>query len=306
MKSSEFKQNDCQQVQSYLDSYVNDELLVETNHDMQKHLEGCPNCAAELEERQRIRSLLQRAVLMEVAPAALRTRIQEQIRTSQPVDMFSRAIQMFSMTRERMAIAASLALVLCLAAWGAVSMWNGERNLAATLKPDLNPTLSEQALRILSIGLGDHVHCAIDNSFNAKYLGYRIRDLEAVYAGLAPMVKERIGKDFEVTTAHHCWVKEREFIHLTLQNRKTMISLVATKRHGEVFPLDDRFASLEPSGAPLFRGRTEDYRVVGFEAGEHLAFVASNLDTEENARLALNIAPSVRDFLMQTKAVARF
>src|ERR1043165_4154244 len=44
-----------------LDSFIGEELLVETNHDLLRHLATCPECTDELEGRRRIRSGLKRA-----------------------------------------------------------------------------------------------------------------------------------------------------------------------------------------------------------------------------------------------------
>ena len=36
----------CEKIRRYLDSYVTNELLVETNHEVLRHIEGCPACAS--------------------------------------------------------------------------------------------------------------------------------------------------------------------------------------------------------------------------------------------------------------------
>ena len=274
----------CEQVRSYLDSYEGDELLVETNHKMQAHLEDCRGCSAELEERKRMKNLLRRAVQAEVAPASLRAKIHSQTHESRPA-------YPFALTNQRMAIAASLAVILGLGTWGAVSIWSGSRNVAATLTSESNPTLSEAAMRVLDIGLGDHVHCAIDNNLNVRYVGLKTSELGGEYAALIPVVREHVGANFEVISAHNCFVGEREFTHLILEDRTAIVSVVITKRLGEEFPANDRFAYVEKSGTQLYSGRTPDYAVTGFEAGEHLAFVASNLNESENLRIASQVAP---------------
>ena len=44
----------CEKIRGYLDSYISNELLVETNHEVLRHLEGCPDCREELEALLRI------------------------------------------------------------------------------------------------------------------------------------------------------------------------------------------------------------------------------------------------------------
>lgn len=80
MKVLSFDQNGCIKFQAYLDSYLNDELLVETTHDLLRHLEDCPNCSEALRQWQRLKALLKSAVLKDSAPTVLREKIRKHIR----------------------------------------------------------------------------------------------------------------------------------------------------------------------------------------------------------------------------------
>ncbi len=44
----------CQEFQEMMDSYLSDELLVETNHEVLHHLENCPACRGELGARREL------------------------------------------------------------------------------------------------------------------------------------------------------------------------------------------------------------------------------------------------------------
>ena len=80
MKVIGFERNYCKKIQVYLDSYLNSELLVETTHEVLKHLRECPDCFEALGVRQRVKAILRAAVLREVAAEALQKRIQKSIR----------------------------------------------------------------------------------------------------------------------------------------------------------------------------------------------------------------------------------
>jgi len=49
---------DCQQICELMDSYLSEELSVETNHAFLRHVAECRDCAAELKRRRRLRALL--------------------------------------------------------------------------------------------------------------------------------------------------------------------------------------------------------------------------------------------------------
>jgi anti-sigma factor RsiW len=80
MKVIGFERNYCKKIQVYLDSYLNSELLVETTHEVLKHLRECLDCFEALRVRQRVKAILRAAVRREVAAEALQKRIQKSIR----------------------------------------------------------------------------------------------------------------------------------------------------------------------------------------------------------------------------------
>ncbi len=51
---------DCRAFKDLLDSFLSDELMVETNHAILWHAERCATCQAEMEARQRLRVILRR------------------------------------------------------------------------------------------------------------------------------------------------------------------------------------------------------------------------------------------------------
>ncbi len=289
MNETEFDGRSCARVRSYLDSHTNDELLVETNGGIQRHLEECRNCAGELESRVRLKNLLQRAVSQETAPAALRSRIQEGVRASQPVTIFA-------FSRQRMALAACAFVVVYLGAWSMVRERNGGQ-------VNLDASLSEQMRKILNIGLSDHVHCALDNEVKKDFFTFEQvpAAVRPEYVELISSVKRQVGDGYEVA-AHNCAVDGREFIHVILKRGENVLSLVMTKENGERFENVAQVASFDAAGTPLHRGRLQNLEVAGFETPSHLAFVVSNLPETDNLQFASNVAPSVRDFLAKMEA----
>jgi hypothetical protein len=52
---------ECRDARELLDSFLAEELLVETNHDLLRHLSGCPGCRADLDARAGLRKRLKQA-----------------------------------------------------------------------------------------------------------------------------------------------------------------------------------------------------------------------------------------------------
>ena len=289
MKVANFDQHYCKKIRSYLDSYVNDELLAETNHDVLKHLEDCADCVQALETRWRVKSLLQKAVGRDEAPTTLRERIQREIRKSEP--------SRFAAQRFQWALAAAAAIVLMVSAWGVIRSLNSRSAALAN-------TALEQSVEILKIGLKDHAVCAIQHNqttraFTSEQMA---KEMGNDYIGLVPLVRERVPAGYEVVVAHKCHVNKREFVHLVLKNQTEVLSLAITKKNGETFPQSAMAAMLESAGVRLYESRLDNYEVTGFETKDYLGFVVSSLDKEDNLQIASNIAPAVRDFLAKLEA----
>ena len=53
MNTLKFEPKDCARARGLLDSFLDGELLVETNYEILKHIERCAACSADLEARAR-------------------------------------------------------------------------------------------------------------------------------------------------------------------------------------------------------------------------------------------------------------
>jgi anti-sigma factor RsiW len=285
-----FNNHACKKIRSYLDSYLNDELMVETNHEVLKHLEECRECASELEARMRLKKALQSALGRDEAPAALAEKIRRDIRKSSAPAW-----------RQWGLVAAALAVLV----GGAVAMLQATGALNHSALP-ARTELAARSAEVLKIGLGDHKHCAIESGlsnrqFSAEQMAER---MGPEYYGLVSLVKDKLPGAYRVVVGHRCRVGKREFIHMILKKDEAVLSLVITKKEGESFPQDDLAALIEAGGAGLRQARLDNLEVAGFETKIYLAFVVSNLDHTDNTQIASAIAPAVQDFLARLESEA--
>src|SRR3954454_19352354 len=101
-----FGEHACRKVQARLDSYIDSELLTESNLDLLEHLEGCATCTREVESRRYLRRRVQTAVREICVPAGLEARVSDCVRHAQRPQR-----RYFSL----MAIAATVAV--CFGSW---------------------------------------------------------------------------------------------------------------------------------------------------------------------------------------------
>lgn len=279
-----FEDGHCKRVRSYLDSYLNNELIVETNHEVLAHLETCEACSRSLEDRARLKAQLKRAVMQEYAPAALRERIVADLRRSRS----------FNFNRISLSLAAAAAVLMIAAATFFISR---PTNNALSLQAEV--AAGDVTGQVLKIGFDNHVFCAIDHhlagrQFTAEQMSER---LGPEYSGLVALAKEKIPQAYTITVGHRCRYQGREFIHLIMRNQDDVVSLVITRKNGEAFPAGGAAAVLKASGVSIHETSWHKIQVAGLETRDYLAYVISNNTLEENEQMALSLGPAVSDFL---------
>jgi hypothetical protein len=289
MNAVKFEDGHCRRIRSYLDSYLNNELIVETNHEVLTHLEKCEACSRSLEDRARLKAQLKRVVMQEYAPVALRERIANDLRRGRA----------FSFNRMSVALAAAAAVLVIVAATFLISR---PAQKPLSLQAEVAP--GDVTGQVLKIGFDDHVFCAIDHHLaNKQFTPEQMAvNLGSEYAGLVALVKERMPRAYTVAVGHRCHYQGREFIHLIMRNQSNVVSLVITRKNGEAFPTDGVAAIAQASGSPIYRAAWANQQIAGLETRDHLVFVVSNETSDANLQIATSLAPSVRDLLARLES----
>src|SRR5262245_29118665 len=76
-----FNERACERYRRYLDAYLDNDLIVETSHDVLQHLSASSDCASVLENRARMKQLVEEAVTKEEAPHELAISLRNRFRT---------------------------------------------------------------------------------------------------------------------------------------------------------------------------------------------------------------------------------
>jgi anti-sigma factor RsiW len=293
-----FNDKACEKIRRYLDSYVDNELLVETNHEVLRHLATCADCTRVLEDRVRVKKAVKQAVTQVEAPAVLLQGIQKTIR-----DGKHHRFALPDLGRWGMAVAALLLLV----AGGLVMLRTVRlRNPAVDGVRGIFEAVSTEARGILQIGLADHIHCTLELgrwkeliSFESMKEATGSSALGPEFIDLVPTVKETLGPAFHLVQGHRCTINGRDYVHLIATGENgAILSLVITEKKGDAFN-SARAATAQASTVPLYRDNQEHLEIAGFETNHFLAFVVSNLDRDANQKVASALAPPVYQFLQR-------
>lgn len=296
MKLVQFGDNPCARIRRYMDSYINNELLVETNHEVLRHLETCPACAAEVESRTRMKARLQSAIRNQSVPEDLQARVRAVLRED------SRS----SFAWARWASAAAAVLVVAVGLWVELPRWTRPAlpDLADRQGQDVFiQKVSASLSAVLTVGLGDHIHCSIFRKYpkNPPPVDEMAQKLGPAYQDLVPLVKARVPEEFRIILAHQCGYQGRRFVHLTLTNGSSLLSLVITRKQpGE--SMQALTVSDHASGVAVYQAAAQNYDVAGFETDQFLAYVVSDLGARQNLQIAYALAPSVHQFLAAVRS----
>ena len=292
MKVISMEKKLCEKTQKSLDAYVDNELLVETNQEVLKHLENCPAFSEAVQLRLRNKARLKLAVNAEVVPGSLRNRIQAAIRDES-------SIRSKQVIWPRWSLAAAAALLLTLSGLGTLQLWKFGKPSNETSVTAQDLTLSEQIASVMKIGISDHIHCVIDSGYDKKTLTpeQMAQKMGPQYSGLVPLLRTKLPQEFSVSIGHRCRVNGREFVHMVLKHKDKAVSVIVTEKQGISFPANSRVSSLQAQGVALYQDRLQSLEAIGFESEKHLAFVVSSLQHQENFQIASTLAPTVSVFL---------
>jgi hypothetical protein len=254
---------ECRDVREMADSFLSEQLLVETNHELLRHLETCPVCRSEMAARRALRERLRSAF---VQAEGLRPRpefaaeLRTALRASQP-----------GITRRSLQSWWSLAAGLALAAGGGVFVRNstGRSRIA---------TLAREAA-------GDHQYCAVKFSLAERPISLEDagKQYGAFYAALATFEAPAVDGPLELLERHACVYQGRRFGHVVFRYRGALTSLLVT--------------DAAPPPAPELEPADSGPAVASFPAERFVGFVVADLDRQHVLRLAQAFAAPLTQHL---------
>jgi hypothetical protein len=256
-------QKPCARYRPLFDSYISNELLIETTHEILRHVEECSECTYELEQRSKARELLRRSLAGVHAGEGLRARIQTSLRLPRVVTPIA--------TRRPRTLFLQVAAALSFAVLGAVLLQFLVRDPA-------------RLAALLDLGWNQHVHCTLGGHYpaNAPSQQEMVKQLGPEYASLLPVAESQL-PEYRIRKAHLCHSGNREFAHLILEKGSKIVSVsILKKGDGDRLP------------AGVLTAARDRGEIVAFETPAHLVYIMGNQTSLEMQVVAQRIDPAIR------------
>jgi hypothetical protein len=263
---------ECRDVREMADSFLAEELLTETNHEILRHLETCPACRADLAARRSLREGVRRAFQrsheLDPTPEFV-TLLRASLRQRAHHAPAHRGIRFHGWW----ALAATILLAVALGL-----AYRGRDWITATA------TLARAAV-------GDHRNCALqfhlaEQPISLEEAAQRYGAAYRVLETLPPTdVMTAVGPA-HVLERHSCVYGGRRFAHIVFQYRGEKVSLLVTAAERNVR------VALPGEALPYVTsaGRIDDMSVMSFRAASHMVFLAGDVAEADLMSLASTIA----------------
>lgn len=267
----------CSDFREVADSYLSDELLIETMHQVNRHLESCAACRSDLSMRRRLRERLRGEFTesVDLRPGddfgdRLRLRLQQQA-----LDRSRVAIPRFAYV----GIAAMLLMTLGVGLLGVRSWRSGRRESGAWTN-------------LVKSATGDHRACALEHRLGATNvdLNEAARVYDRAYAALADqtILNASLPAGAQLVDAHSCAFEGRRFAHLVISYHDQVLSIVVTGN-------EPNSRAPQPLPGDVVAGFSAGaYQVAALQTRHHAIFVVSSLSETDNMAVARQLAPMLQ------------
>ena len=274
----------CSDFREIADSYLSDELLIETNHDVIRHLDSCGECRSELAARRQLRRELRTKFNQ-----ASELRVPDGFSNSLRMQLKQQPFQRPGVVIPRIAYVGIAATLLIAVGLGflAVERWRaGQRESAAWAS-------------LTNSATADHRECALEHKLRGTIISLAEagRVYDRAYASLADQtsLQASLPTGAQLIDAHSCAFQGRRFAHVVLKYHDQVASIVIAPRAANAK------APTAMPGDIAAAFNSDSYQVAAFQTASHAVFVVSSLNEADNMTIARSVSPLLEKQLRSTE-----
>lgn len=256
----------CKDFRELADSYLSDELAVETNHEVFSHLGNCAACRQILTARRELKEKLQNSFrnspefqIDPVFTVELKEKLHEEFLGKKSWFDWKVFVPVF----------ASFLIMITL---GFALLYEREPT---------DVSMQKYLVEMSQKAIGDHKYCALDKIKEWE------TDARQVSAEKAVFVKPLQDGNTEIIEAHDCIFEGKIFTHYILRRDEKIVSVLKIASENS----SQTNAKL---GDSIISEREDGLQMAKFQNEESLIFVISDMTETENLSLARTLSDSLR------------
>lgn len=293
----------CKDFKEIADSYLSNELLVETNHEVLRHLETCGDCRRELASRRNLREKLREAV-KNAPQSRINPAFTFQLKESLRENAF-RKEKTWNFIGAKAVMAGAAAVLILSFAVGLI--WRQSSPKTAAVKPDnTTPTLPRETfdiqqadfIEVRKDAIDDHKNCAL--TYNLKERPISLNEAAKTYGAankdfdttVIKPLREVFGNKVKLIKAHNCIINGRRFAHVIIEFENKIVSVLMTRREDDSETNDSDAISCQSA---------DDLQIACFQSGKYSVFVVSDLPESDNLLIARTISPFLKQHVSVTE-----
>lgn len=273
----------CREFREISESYLNDELMVETNHQINHHLEHCPDCRADFASRlilrKRVNSAGRNAADFKINPV-FNNKLEDRLMEEALRSNFWEKLWL----SPKLLVPAMAAVILAFG-FGIFYLNSGGVNGIA-----VNNSLTKGLAELAHFAAGNHKDCALEKLGMWEEMAKSDYPEKTAYTEkiLAPL-RAKYSDNVEMLSVHDCIYQGKQFTHVVIRNGSNIVSVFFDKSDVLSMPKDSRVS-------PILSEVEDGLQVASFANNTQAIFVVSDLPETEN----VNVARTLSDSLGQT------
>ncbi len=276
----------CRDFREISEAYLSDELLVETNLQVFRHMENCQSCRSDFAARRALRMKVRSAVVDSPEFA-----MSDEFARDLAIRLRDTAVSnsgwrgIFAMPR--ILVPAFAALVIAVFAGLVAYQYNPTSTTSdlANIKIGLTSYLTEVSFK----AIGNHEHCALDKMevWESGNLPVSEDGTEMANKVIGPL-RASFSENVEILHSHDCIYEGRRFSHVIVRRYGRTLS-VFFDRSNEPRHL----AAEEGVNESIICNKENGMQVASFRVNGFAVFVVSDMPESENLEIARSLSDSM-------------
>ncbi len=276
----------CRDFREISEAYLSDELLVETNLQVYRHMENCQSCRSDFAARRALRMKVRSAVVESpefAVSEAFQRDLAARLRDTAVSDPAWRGF--FAMPR--IFVPALAALLIAVFASFVTYQYNFTSTTSelANLRNGLTSYLTEVSFA----AIGNHKNCALDKMEKWESGNLPISDDGTAMANnvIGPL-RSSFSDDFEILHSHDCIYEGRRFSHVIVRRGGRTLSVFFDRSNES-----NHLAKEEGVKDSIICNKENGMQVASFRVNGYAVFVVSDMPEPENLEIARSISDAM-------------